>query len=114
MLVVEFQEVQEFLDELERRPPTPEALVRVTGLWRRQKDLPLFDVWLVASYVRVVDGIPQVIKLRRYLGADGAKEWHRPEVPEAFERAYAQIKEAAGRLSLEVAAGVYASGEGRA
>jgi len=61
MATVKFHLADEFLQELEAdRDLVDRSIVRITGLFRRAKDLPVFRVYLIAT-AKLING--DIVKL---------------------------------------------------
>jgi hypothetical protein len=114
-----FSSPDEFLEELARRGPNVEPVLRLTFRWTRDADgAPVRDLCLVAGYLRrVAGGLVAITTLRHPLGAvweDGADPQSR-EVRERAAALRARLERAAAGLGLEVAPGAYGAdaGDGR-
>jgi hypothetical protein len=113
-----FSSPGEFLEELARRGPNVEPVLRLTFRWTRDAEgAPVRDLCLVAGYLRrLAGGVVTLTTLRHPLGAiweDGAdpRSW---EVRERAAALRARLERAAAGLGLEVASGAYAAdGRGR-
>lgn len=121
-VVVRFHDPGEFCDELAARPPDVEPVVRLTRRYTRSvQAVPLQSLEVVASYLRRGGGDvvrADVVRLVELTARCGTVWPGGPSSPDAdaaearAERASAAVRVAADVVGVEVAAGVYALGEG--
>jgi hypothetical protein len=104
--LVKFNFEEEFIDELRDHPPNMEPVLRVTRLYTDSATLPLKHVSVVATYLRDVAGVIQLVRLDRHVGqllgqhdANG--------VQDKANALIEQITQAAKAKGLEVRAGIY-------
>jgi hypothetical protein len=110
---VVFSSPDEFLQELRRRGPNVEPLLRLTLRWTRDESgAPIHHLSVVAGYLRRANGVVTLTSLRHYVGGlwvdapDTAPGGVRERAASLRDR----IEQEAGDLGLEIAAGAYDTG----
>jgi hypothetical protein len=103
---IRFSVPEEFLVELESKGLV-EPIVRVTKQFEDSKMSPnIQHVFILATALRVVGEVAQIIELKRYCGDYWGKEFEQKTLDRAQE-IQDEIEKRAKALMLEVRAGVY-------
>lgn len=107
---VVFSSPDEFLQELRRRGPNVEPLLRLTFRWTRDESgAPIHHLSVVAGYLRRANGVVTLTSLRHYVGGlwvdalDKAAGGVRERAASLLDR----IEQEADDLGLEIAPGAY-------
>lgn len=113
-VTIELHTLEDFLTELDARPPVPEPVVRLTGEWRRLGESPDGTVTLIATYLRHVSTLTQIVELRLRVGEDGDDPvFARPETRERFETLRRRLEKDIGERGYTVAPGRVVAPAGR-
>ncbi len=110
---VVFSSPDEFLQELRRRGPNVEPLLRLTFRWTRDESgAPIHHLSVVAGYLRRANGVVMLTSLRHYVGGPWADAPDNAPggVQERAASLRDRIEQEAGALGLEIAAGAYDTG----
>ena len=115
-LRVRFTSPAEFVEELRRRPPDLEPVVRLTYRWTADPErLPVRHLSVMAGYLRSTSrGALVLAELVHYAGLvwPGLDHEASQQTRERARRAHEAIDQAARDLGLEVCGGVYDVGDG--
>ena len=110
---VRFTSPSEFCDELRRRGPNVEPVVRLTYRWTPNAEgLPLCHLSVVAGYLRRLTGGVVVVQELVYRAGDvwrGLNESDAEETRTRADRARDDVARAAAEAGFEVCAGAYAA-----
>lgn len=110
--IVKFSNVDDFLDELEERPPNVDRILRIAYESRATETLPLCHYSVVASYLwRSPTNTVLVVDLHHYCGQAftggprGTSDALSAGVFERAERVRMRVEELAAKLRLTLAGG---------
>jgi hypothetical protein len=110
-----FSQPEEFLDELRELGPNLEPVVRLTREYRMTRIAPIENLFVVATYLRQVNGHVLIVTLRTYVG-QVVRTHEDPGTEKVHERARElmdRIGQAARAQGYTVRAGCYLQEESR-
>jgi hypothetical protein len=108
MITVKFNEPDEFIQELQKDYPDRyggRPIIRLTGLIKNARLLPIRHLYLAASIINPRD---QIVKLEKYCGdLWGSNTKSDQDSRARYDELYGMVKKAAEDLNLEVRGGVF-------